>query len=119
MAEVWPSTLPQCFLADTVSWQLGDGRLRTTMEAGPAKARRRTSAVSDRLAGDMKMTTIQWEDLKTFVKTTLQESDAFTFPNPDGGSGTDLLVRLGDNEPGAVRVGRGFWIVTLDLEVLP
>lgn len=119
MAELWPSTLPQCFLGDSVSWQVGDGRLRTQMEAGPAKSRRRTSAVSDRLTGQMLLTTAQWDELKTFVKTTLLESDTFTFPHPDGGSGTDLLVRFGDSQPGAVRIGRGRYVATLDLEVLP
>lgn len=121
MAEVWPATLPQCFITDTVTWQLGDGRLRTPMEAGPAKSRRRSSAVSDHLSGQMKLSAAQWADLKTFVRTTVQDSDTFTFPDPDGGgaSGTDLLVRFGESEPGAARLGRGFWMVSLDLEVLP
>lgn len=117
MAEEWPSTLPQCFLGGTVAWQLGDGRLRTPMEAGPAKSRLRTSAVSDVLTGQMKLSAAQWLDLKLFVKTTLLETDTFTFPDPDGGSG-GILVRLADGMPGAQRMGR-VWLVSLQLEVLP
>ena len=56
MAELWPAELPQCFVSGTVQWQMGDGRLRTPMETGPAKSRLRTSAVSDVLTGTMRFT---------------------------------------------------------------
>lgn len=121
MAELWPSTLPRCMIPSSVSWQVGDGRLRTPVEAGPAKQRRRTSAVSDRLSGQMKMTKEQWADLKDFVSVTLQGSDPFLFADPDGGgsTGDDMLVRFADSMPKAERLGRSYWLVTLDLEVLP
>lgn len=89
------------------------------METGPAKGRPRSSAVSDVLRGNMKMTTAQWRELQTFFKVTIIRSGTFTFPDPDGGSGTDLLVRFGDSVPGAVRVGRGFYVASIELEVLP
>ena len=43
---VWPSELPQHVLASGYSESLGEGRLRTQMEAGPMKVRRRFSAVA-------------------------------------------------------------------------
>ncbi|SEP21333.1 hypothetical protein SAMN04487843_108203 [Methylobacterium sp. ap11] len=42
---VWPSELPQRVLASGYSETMGEGRLRTQMEAGPMKVRRRFSAV--------------------------------------------------------------------------
>lgn len=118
MAELWPSTLPQCFLANSVQWAIGEGRLRTPMEAGPAKQRRRTSAVSDALTGQMRMTRQQWSDFMHFVDVTVQGGiDAFTFPNPDA-PGQTLLVRIGDSMPSGQRVG-GQYVVSVQLEVLP
>ncbi len=40
----WPSDLPQRVLADSFSETLADGRLRTAMETGHAKSRRRFSS---------------------------------------------------------------------------
>jgi hypothetical protein len=119
MAEAWPDDLPQCLLPDTVAWQIGDGRLRTPMDAGPGKSRARTSAVSDQLSGQLLLTAAQRATLTTFVKVTLLGgTGTFTFRDPDGGSG-DLLVRFADALPEMSRAGRGHWLATLQLEVLP
>lgn len=119
MAELWPETLPQCFIEGSVAWQLGDGRLRTAMDAGPAKSRLRTSAVSDVLIGTMKFTAAQWVDFKEFVSITILRSDPFLFPNPDdAASGSELLVRFGDSLPAGART-RGYYVAQLELEVLP
>ena len=40
---LWPAELPQRSMTDAFNEALGDGRLRTPMEAGPPKVRRRFS----------------------------------------------------------------------------
>lgn len=117
MAEIWPAELPQCFLPGSVQWLLGDARLRTPMEAGPVKTRRRTSAVSDLLQGDMKFTLAQWQRFKTFVRVDIQDADTFEFPDVDGASGS-LLVKLAEGMPSGNKF-RGGYLATLQLEVLP
>jgi len=44
MTVVWPTALPQRFLVDGYSLSQPDGRLRSPMDAGPPKVRRRSSA---------------------------------------------------------------------------
>lgn len=122
MAENWPADLPQCFLDGTVNLTLGDGRLRTPTDAGPAKSRLRSSAVSDFVTGDMKMTRDQKNSLMTFFKTTVLQGDPFNFPDFDAGptsGGTDILVRFGNSVPSGQKIGGGYWIMSIELEILP
>jgi hypothetical protein len=52
---VWPAELPQRVLASGYSESLGDGRLRTQMETGPMKVRRRFSAVARPIAASFRV----------------------------------------------------------------
>lgn len=51
MTPVWPADLPQRLLQDGYSYGFADGRLKTPMEAGPAKMRRRFSSAPRPVAG--------------------------------------------------------------------
>lgn len=52
---VWPAELPQRVLASGYSEGLGDGRLRTQMETGPMKVRRRFSSVARPVAASFRV----------------------------------------------------------------
>lgn len=119
MVDAWPVSLPQDLVVDGYQLAVGDPRLRSQPDAGPALVRARTSAVVDRLQGRMPMTTAQWAALMTFGKVTLAGwSLPFTFPDPDSVT-DDLLVRFSEGMPTRAYAAEDLWNVTLDLEVLP
>ncbi|GJE00541.1 hypothetical protein [Methylobacterium isbiliense] len=83
MIPVWPADLPQRFRAADSSFGFGDGRLRTPMDAGPPKVRRRFSAV-------VKPVTLSWrgseDDVARFERFFEEEiaggSLPFFLPDP-------------------------------------
>jgi hypothetical protein len=70
---VWPSSLPQFVEIDGYDETLPDALLRTRMDAGPAKQRRRFTAAPRSLAAvtDL-MTAAQGATFEAFFETTLQ-----------------------------------------------
>lgn len=118
MVDTWPATLPQYLLADGFAQSFGDGRLRTRTDMGPAKVRRRSTAVPAPLQGQMIMDSSQFATFRAFVSVTLSDGVLpFTFPDPVAGA--PILVRIADNMPRWVSKGGDNWLVSLDLEVLP
>lgn len=117
----WPSTLPQAFLKDGFQHQLGDGRLRSPTDTGPGKERRRFSAVVDLVTARALMDDDQWDAFLDFIKTDIGGGTlAFTAPPPWGGSGDDVLVKLGEKMPArAPSDVPGKWLVSIDLEIMP
>lgn len=133
----WPSSLPQSLLLDGFGQALPENRLRSSVDVGPAKVRRRTSQNVYLLSGDMVMTVEQWRILQSFVRNDLGEGSLpFTFLDPlyrgerkleldfitGKGviAGMPLLVRFGDTLP-SIRnaLSTDLVRVTMDLEVLP
>jgi hypothetical protein len=77
----WPSSLPQAFVMDSYQEQLADNSIRDQFDVGPAGVRRRSTAAVYQISGPMRMTTTQWETLKTFYNDTiLHGSMPFDFP---------------------------------------
>ncbi|WP_204349175.1 hypothetical protein, partial [Klebsiella pneumoniae] len=70
MTDAWPNTLPQC-LNVGFGEAVGDGLLESQPDAGPPMVRRRSSAVTRPLSGQMRMTRVQIGYLRTFFETTL------------------------------------------------
>lgn len=99
---------------------IGDGRVVSPMDAGPAKVRSRALATKP-LQGTMIMTTAQVATLVTFLETTLlQGTQPFNFYKPSDGV-SSLLVRLNPRGrvPSKDFLGGDNWRVSLDLEILP
>jgi len=110
---VWPENLP-CGLLLDMTEAIGDGRLRSQPDMGPAIVRRRTSSMPKQRSGQMLMTGAQWLSLQAFGESDLLGwSLPFVFPHADG----DLL-RFADL-PSARRVASNRWMVDLKFEVLP
>lgn len=118
MADVWPASLPQKLLVEGYSEGLADGRLISQMDAGPAKVRRRSSAMPRPLQGSMIMTSAQLATMRTFVNTTLI-GGSLPFDFPDPATGATLLVRCAGSVPALTNLGGAYWNVSLDLEILP
>lgn len=67
----WPSTLPQSPITDGLNYVKKDGVIRTTMEAGPQKRRRRYTATGEDCTMQIPMTRAQTMILDNFYYTTL------------------------------------------------
>ena len=114
----WPSTLPQRFLAADYSDTLPDNVIKTQMDSGPPKRRRKTTANIRIISGSMIMTTAQWNSLVTFFQDTLNETLPFNLPEPGNDEG-GLLNVVFSGPPQRQYFGPGRWHVALRFEVQP
>lgn len=118
---VWPASLPDISLALTETRQ--DATIRSSMDAGPMKMRRRFSAASRYVTGSVIMDNTQRATFDTFFETTIAEG-ALPFDMDDPRDGTSLEWRFMEPPAFTARKGNGsnvvtLWNVTLSLEVLP
>ncbi len=92
----WPADLPQYFEADSYSYEPGSGVIRTQMDAGPPKVRRRFTAVYNVHRGAMIMSRTQFTTyFQPFVDTTLGGGVLeFIFPNPIDDGDTTIDARF-------------------------
>ena len=118
----WPATIPWEFLTDGASGGFGDNALRSSMDVGPAKLRRRSTAAPDRFTGDLLITATQYGYIDTFYKTTLGYGALpFDGLHPVTGAAAEMqflappACRPTDSFSGGERI----WIATLQLEILP
>lgn len=115
----WPGSLPQAFQHRSLQLGIADNRLRSAVDVGPAKVRRRSSLNVAALGGDMVMTAAQKATFETFVNSTLGGGTLpFDFPDPDD-SGSTIDVRFGQRLPVMKPYGAEHWMVTIELEILP
>lgn len=114
----WPSTLPQRFLTADYSDSLPDNVIKTQMEAGPPKRRRKTTANIRVISGSMIMTTAQWNSLAAFFQNTVKEIAPFNLPEP-GNDGAGTLPVVFSGPPQRQYFGPGRWRVGLRFEVQP
>lgn len=79
---VWPPSLPNAFEIG-VRDQSQMGFLRTPMEAGPTKQRRRFSSTTRRLIGKIHLDEMERETFDLFYRNTIAEGSlCFNFPDP-------------------------------------
>ncbi len=113
---LWPATLPQNFEQEGYSELSPDMTVRTKMDTGPAKVRRRFTAAPYPMSGTMRMTKDQTVDLDTFYQTTTHGgADVFTFIHPR--KGTTLSCRF--TAPPEYSSFEHDFNVALKFEVLP
>lgn len=84
----WPATLPQEFEAPGFQDRLPDQVERSRVRGElPQYRRRARRSEFGPVAGEMLMTSDQWQALRTFYWQTLASGAlSFDFPDPDGGS---------------------------------
>lgn len=118
-AYVWPSTLPQT-PQKGFSETGGVLILRTPMDAGPAKMRRRGPKPRT-LNLSFLMTTEQVSILENFINNTIRGTARFGFTNPRTYAIEE--VRIVPQSEGALYTSTytapGYWTVTMQFEVLP
>lgn len=118
MPAVWPASLPKQGIFDGYSEQPPDLTVRTQMDAGPAKVRRRFQAGVRKVSAVMIMTRAQVATLETFFYTTLAGGTAsFEIEHPRTCA---IVVMRFTAPPGEyMRHGASNFRVPLQMEILP
>jgi hypothetical protein len=115
----WPATLPQAPGLDFRE-SVGTLILRTEMDAGPAKQRRRGQR-PDTLSMSFVMTTAQVATLRTFVDDTIKGVARFYFPHPR--TAATIEARIVPTQEGELFVSAylapGYWQISMTVEALP
>lgn len=113
----WPTGLPQRPLADGFTESPQSNVVRSDMDVGPAKMRRRYTATVRTYSMELLLSTSQVATLETFYRTTLAEVDPFDWTDHRTGSAASYRFR---SPPAYTEAGApDYWRTTLDLEVLP
>jgi hypothetical protein len=114
---VWPISLPQRMNANGFTETLPDLALRTEMDAGPRKARRRFTTGSTAIEGSVTLRASQPALLEAFYRdTTAGGTLAFDWTHPRTGALASLRFTA---PPAFAPVAGDVWRATLKLEVLP
>jgi len=114
----WPAGLPQLVAVDGYGEAPPDTALRTGMDAGPAKVRRRSTAGIRPLSVQLDLDAAQVETLDDFYVETLRSGAlSFDWAHPR----TQEAVTLRFVRPPAYRPQGSdvAWRATLQLEILP
>ena len=114
---VWPTTLPQQLFVNGYSQSFAETTIKSDMDAGPAKVRRRFTAGVEPVSGTMLLTETQLGYLRTFfVDTLLGGSLRFSWTKPPAHT-TACEMRF--TAPPSWTKVEGDYEVNLSLEVLP
>lgn len=112
----WPSTLPNELLQRGYSHETADALLRSSMEVGPSKVRRRHTAGVENVTGNMLLTEAQLGVLRSFFDVTLKYG-ALRFSASDPVSLVAREFRF--TAPIKWTMISGFYDVTFEFEILP
>ncbi len=113
----WPSSLPESVLVSSHGEQLANTALRSSMEAGAPKMRRRFTAAPKPVEVSMVMTGAQTQTFETFFDDTLAGGTlSFEWKLPR----TDAATTYRFREPPSLKpVGPDQWEVAMKLETVP
>lgn len=117
--SIWPAGLPQHPLIRRARLNPEVWKLRTQMDAGPAKVRRRRTISIDRWSMSMVLTSAQLTTFRTFFHDTIQQgSAAFDWVDPIDGT-TDREARFLESYSVEPIDARAKWEVSFEVEFLP
>lgn len=90
MAQTWPLTLQNKLSEANFSYEIADTALRSDMEIGPQKVRRRFTKGINQLTGSIYLTALEYSDFYNFYNTTLGSGTiSFEFNHPITGVNTE------------------------------
>lgn len=117
----WPSTLTQEVFADEnpPTYNAQSNVVRTDMTTGPAKMRRRFTAVPADVTAQVMMTEAEIAILENFVKVTLGEVSQFNWINFHTRQPASYRFKNGWNSVKLTWVGDDIWSVAMELEQMP
>lgn len=112
----WPDTLPVMLRLEGLNETLGNNLIRSEMDSGPVKVRRRSTAAPDDISGTMVLTSVQTDVLDEFYLHALAGGALpFLMRHPR----TQALNRFRIKKPPTYTPAQGLWIAGLTLEKLP
>jgi len=123
MSESWPATCPSAFENSGYAYGAGSGVLRSDMDAGPAKVRRRFTAVTKNHKGNILMSNAQFATWESWFENTIAfGSLSFTMPHPL--TGATITARMVIPSSGKAyqftpESGTGLGLLAIEIEVLP
>jgi hypothetical protein len=119
MALTWPPSLPQVPQKGYTE-EVGAIIVKTPMDAGPAKIRRRSNKPAV-LNLTFIMTTADLTTLDTFIQTTLGYVSRFAFPHPRTGSSVDCrIMPTGEGTMYNISyLAPGYYTISMQFEVMP
>jgi len=117
MAQTWPATVPTSVIHGSFRESPPDNTLRSPMDVGPDKVRRRSTSEPRPLGWDSQMTTAQVATFDTFYNTTLVSGTlTFNFPHPRTTVSSEMRYT---QPPQYTPVGDGQWMVSMQVEIMP
>ena len=114
----WPSDLPPRPLVEGFAETAPTLTVRSPMDVGPAKVRRRVTAGVTQLKCSFRLSTTQRASLLTFWQTTLA-GGAFSYTWAHPISGAAITCRIVDPPAFTPAAGGVSWVAALNIEVLP
>lgn len=116
MAVTYPSSLPTNFQTQGYKETGADNQLRSNMDVGPAKVRRRTTTQVRTIVGSFFLTPAQYATFKTFYETdTAYGTLPFDFTDPHGNANEYRFV----SPPVYTPNGNVEWQVQVNWEEMP
>lgn len=119
----WPSDLPQTPYSDengqSPMYAPTDNTIRTSVDVGPPKLRRRYTAVVEPCTLNFQMNEAEIAILKTFVQDTLQDVLPFTWIDFRTGGAATYRFDKGWASVSHQWDSGDVWDVTITLELLP
>lgn len=117
MAETWPISLQSKLNEDSFGLNPGDTTIRSDMDVGPAKVRRRMTKATDTLTCSIDVTTGEYSTFMLFYDTTLNGGvNRFDFDHPITGVPTEFRFA---GPPQIRSIGGGNFRVSMAWEILP
>lgn len=114
---VWPISLPQSPLADSFRETVADNTIRSQVDQGPAKLRRRATAAVGLISCGFLLDKMESAVLSDFYKTGLSGGVLpFTFRHPR--TGGSITCRFKSPPIFAANTG-DYFRITLELEIMP
>lgn len=114
--STWPTTLPAPNMAG-YSVKPDAGFIRTDMDAGPARQRRRYTSSPSRIPASWVFNATQMAAFKTFYETTLDVGTGWFTMTVNAGAGESALDCRFAEPYSAALVGSGIWQVSANIEV--
>jgi hypothetical protein len=113
---VWPTSLPQQVLAADFTESADANLVRSDVDVGPAKLRRRYTAEIKVFQIGLVLTADQVATLETFYDSTLGAVDPFDWTHPRTLAAASLRFR---SRPEYRALAGGWWRASFALELLP
>jgi hypothetical protein len=114
----WPNTIPQTLNMDGYGEAARDTNIRSAMDAGPAKVRRRASCAVRPVTGKMVMTAAELDDFREFYEEDILDGSLrFDWVDPLDGT---TAVEMRFTAPYTIAAfGPDAFEVGMSLEILP